>query len=75
MGNLPNCADCGRFCIPAARQTVYTNWPPQADNELVRCAKCLAKQSVPNPRADPFAARCADLARRGCPDFDPKDYE
>lgn len=36
---------------------------------------CCGPKDMPNPRVDPFAARCADLARKGTPGFDTKDYE
>lgn len=41
MGNLPNCHDCGKFCVPVAWKMVYSGFPPEPDREMVKCRPCF----------------------------------
>jgi hypothetical protein len=44
-----NCADCGRFCRPAAWKMVYSGYPPTPDRELYKCEKCLSTNGAFEP--------------------------
>lgn len=37
------CDSCGKFCKPVEWQMVYSGYPPEPDEEIYRCKRCVDK--------------------------------